>query len=141
MFLERLQAPPAAVAGALFGLALMLLVDGIITAQSEANVTHHTSFILLMPAIFSLVGFLAMILVSPVEVKNDVLRAKAVLFIGWILCFGSAVGALVLCKLKFTGLQERRRSVPGVALVGFTSLMPLTGSILWWGRQSSLDDY
>ncbi|ESL09549.1 hypothetical protein TRSC58_02728 [Trypanosoma rangeli SC58] len=141
MFLERLRVAPSAVAGVLFGLALVLLVDGIITAQSEANVVHHTTFTMLMPAIFSVVGFFMMILVSPVEVKNDVTRAKVVLFIGWILCFGSAVAALVLCKLKFTGLQERRHSVLGVALVGFTSLMPLTGAILWWSKQSSLDDY
>ncbi|RNF00921.1 hypothetical protein TraAM80_07311 [Trypanosoma rangeli] len=141
MLLERLRVAPSAVAGVIFGLTLMLLVDGIITAQSEANVAHRTTFTMLMPAIFSMVGFFMMILVSPVEVKNDVTRAKVVLFISWILCFSSAVAALVLCKLKFTGLQERRHSVLGVALVGFTSLMPLTGAILWWSKQSSLDDY
>ncbi|PBJ80604.1 hypothetical protein TcG_04249 [Trypanosoma cruzi] len=141
MFLGRPKIAPSAVAGAIFGLAVMLLVDGIITAQHEANVAHHVTFTMFMPALLSVVGFFVMILISPVEVKNDVPRAKAGLFISWIFCFGSSVAALVLCKLKFAGLQERERSVPGVAVVGFTSLMPLAGAILWWGKQSLLDDY
>ncbi|KEG09419.1 hypothetical protein DQ04_05251040 [Trypanosoma grayi] len=135
------QIAPSAVAGSLFGVALILLVDGIMTAQGETDKANHVTFTLLLPAFLSVVGFFLMILISPVEVKNDVPRAKAVLFIGWVVCFGSAVGALVLCKSKFAGMQERERAFPGVALVGFTSLVPLSGAILWWGKQSSLDEY
>ncbi|ORC91089.1 uncharacterized protein TM35_000075130 [Trypanosoma theileri] len=141
MFLGQSYFAPSAVAGSIFGLALMLLVDGIIVAQKEADSANHITFMMLTPAFFSIVGFILMIFTSPVEVKNGVPRAKAVLFIGWIVYFGSAVAALVLCRSKFTGLQSRERAVPGVALVGFTSLVPLSGSIIWWGKQSSLDDY
>jgi drug/metabolite transporter (DMT)-like permease len=131
---------PPIVAGVLFGLSLILFVDGIVQANQEADKENHFSFVMCIPAIFSTIGLLLLHLVSPTEVKEGDGRGGVVLFTAWLAMFGSTVGALAIVFFFFTGKQSRTHAAPGVSLVLYTCLAPIVSSILWWGRRVTESD-
>lgn len=120
--------------GIVFGLALLFLVDGFLVARGEVYPQHHYSFSMFIPVIFSLVGFALLMLLPPASLSSDDSRAKIVFFIAWLSMFGSTVGALTTLLVSFTGKQTRTRAEPGVMLVIFTALVPVSCSLLWWSR-------
>ncbi|KAG5472221.1 hypothetical protein LSCM1_03618 [Leishmania martiniquensis] len=139
MNLQNRNVPPIA-AGILYGLSLILFIDGIILSQQEPNRENHFSFLQCIPAVFSTAGFLLLHLVSPSEVKERDGRGRVLLFMSWLALFGSSVGALVIAFFLYTGKQSRTRAAPGVSLVLYTCLAPISTSVLWWGRRVSESD-
>lgn len=123
-----------ALAGCFFGVAFVILLDGIFVAQQEVRKENHFSFSYSIPALFSTFGLGLLLLVSPIDIREDRHRAKIVLFIAWLVLFGSTLCALCITYFQFTGRQTRTRSTPGISLVVYTSIMPLCGSILWFKR-------
>ncbi|CAG9578094.1 conserved hypothetical protein [Leishmania major strain Friedlin] len=134
MSLRNPHLPPI-VAGILYGLSLILCIDGIVFAQQEANKANRFSFLHCVPAIFSTVGLLLLHLVSPSEVKEGDGRGRVLLFMSWLAMIGSTVGALVILFFCYTGQQTRTRAMPGVSLVLYTCTAPIITSMLWWGRR------
>lgn len=139
MNIKNPNLPPIA-GGILFGLSLILFIDGVVLANKESNKENHFSFVMCIPAIFSTIGLLLLHLVSPAEVKEGDGRGRVLLFTAWLAMFGSTVGALVIVFFFFTGAQDRSRAAPGVSLVLYTCLAPLVTSILWWGRRVTEND-
>ncbi|KPI89753.1 hypothetical protein ABL78_1133 [Leptomonas seymouri] len=133
----NIQSPnfPPIAAGMLYGLALVLFIDGVVQANQEAGRENHFSFVMCIPAIFSTIGLLILHLVSPAEIKEGDERGRVLLFTSWLAMFGSTVGALVIVFFCFTGMQSRTRAAPGVSLVLYTCVAPIVASILWWGRR------
>ncbi|KAK7200605.1 Uncharacterized protein family (UPF0220) [Novymonas esmeraldas] len=134
MNLRSPNLPPIA-AGVLFGIALVLFIDGVVLAQEETSKENRFSFAQSIPAIFSTVGLMLLHLVSPSEVKEGDGRGRVLLFMAWLAMFGSSVGALVVLFFCYTGEQTRTRAAPGVSLVLYTCLAPLVSSLLWWTRR------
>ncbi|GET90589.1 hypothetical protein, conserved [Leishmania tarentolae] len=126
--------PPLA-AGILYGLSLILFVDGILLAQQEDNKGNRFSFLHCVPVIFSTVGLLLVHVVSPSEVKEGDGRGRVLLFMSWLAMIGSSVGALAIVFFCYTGKQTRTRSTPGISLVLYTCISPIVTSILWWSRR------
>lgn len=123
-------------AGAIFGLAAIFLVDGMIVTEQEPLKANRLSFSFCIPAIFTVAGFFLCLLVTPEDVREGSGKAKFVLFVSWVIMFGSTVGVLVLVFLNYCGKQTRMRASPGVELALFTVLSPLAASFLWWGRSA-----
>ncbi|AIO00241.1 hypothetical protein LPMP_300050 [Leishmania panamensis] len=128
---------PPITAGILYGLSLILFIDGLVLAQKESSVENHFSFVQCIPAIFSTMGLLLLHLVSPSEVKEGDGRGRVLLFMSWLSMFGSSVGALAIVFFCYTGKQTRTRAAPGVSLVLYTCLAPVITSLLWWSRRVS----
>ncbi|CAJ1010450.1 putative Uncharacterized protein family (UPF0220) [Leishmania naiffi] len=128
---------PPITAGILYGLSLILFIDGLVLAQKESRVENHFSFVQCIPAIFSTMGLLLLHLVSPSEVKEGDGRGRVLLFMSWLSMFGSSVGALAIVFFCYTGKQTRTRAAPGVSLVLYTCLAPVITSLLWWSRRVS----
>eukprot|EP00796_Vickermania_ingenoplastis_P011577 gene11578-7973_t len=61
----------------------------------------------MIPGIFSIVGFCLLVAVSPNDVRDDRYRGKIVLFIAWIVLFGSTASALLVTYFHYTGMQPR----------------------------------
>lgn len=135
---SRKNAP--VIAGCLYGAAFVLLLDGILVAQKEELAENRFSVLLSIPALFSTLGWFLLVIISPQEIRQDNVRAKIALFVAWLTLFSAAVSANCIAYFFFQGKQTRSRSFPGVALVLFTSLAPLTGSMLWWSRDQFEDD-
>lgn len=131
--------PPVA-AGVLYGLSLVLFIDGIVLAQKEESKENRFSFVQCIPAIFSTVGLMLLHLVSPSEVKEGEGRGRVLLFMSWLAMFGSSVGALAIVFFCYTGQQTRTRAAPGASLVLYTCLAPITTSLLWWSRRAGEGD-
>lgn len=137
-FFNRKNAP--VLAGYLYGLACIILLDGIMIAQKEEIVENKFSMIISIPALFSTLGLFLLILISPQEIRDGNARSQIALFVAWLTLLGSALAALCIAFFLFQGQQTRSRSTPGVALVINTAIVPLSGSILWWSRDQIEDN-
>ncbi|CCW67922.1 unnamed protein product [Phytomonas sp. Hart1] len=127
---------PATIAGIIFGIACMFLIEGIIFAQKEVVPANGLSFSLCIPPIFSVVGFLLFMLVTPSDIREDRGKAKVVLFISWLCMLSSSLAAITIVYLCYSGQQKRKWASPGVELAIFTGIVPFSGSILWWSRSA-----
>ncbi|CCW61783.1 unnamed protein product [Phytomonas sp. EM1] len=127
---------PAIIAGIVFGIACMFLIDGILLAKKEVVPADGLSFSICVPPIFSFVGLLLFMLVAPSDIREDRSKAKVVLFISWLCMLSSSLAALTVVFLCYRGPQNRERAAPGVELAMFTGIVPLAGSILWWSRSA-----
>lgn len=126
-------------AGAAFGLAWLLFVDGVITLQKEANSADRFSFPVCIPVIISVIGLLLFLLISPQDIREERRRAEVVLFVAWLSMFASSIGALTIVFLLFKGVRTRARASPGVELVLCTAIMPIAGALVWWSRSVDSD--
>ncbi|KAG8344484.1 hypothetical protein TRVL_04689 [Trypanosoma vivax] len=131
---------PSTVAGLMFGVALTILLDAIIINEGEMPANRCTGT-LLLHALFSTIGLALVMLSSLTHRRKMHAVTNAMLLVGWGVCFFTGVSALIICKSWFTGMQERMRAEPGVALVGFTSAFQLCGFFVWQSGQSLADEY
>lgn len=125
------------VAGAIYGLSLVMFVDGILIAHKEQMATNRYSFSMWAPAIFATLGCLLMQTVSPAEMKEEERRAYSIFFISWLTIFASTIGALVIIYISYVGYQHKSSSIPGKTLLFYTCAAPISSSIIWWCRASN----
>ncbi|GAB7366442.1 hypothetical protein MBLNU230_g8239t1 [Neophaeotheca triangularis] len=138
-------------AGALFSIALFVLIDAATYSHSHLNGSNfHMNFVDWIPAIFSAMGMLIINSIDKTRLSADgfsysgdgvAWKARVVLFMGFAAMAGGLAGAVCVMVLKYV-VQEA--SWPalwfGVANMVSNGLVMLS-SVVLWVSQNMEDDY
>lgn len=123
-----------ALAGALFTASVCLFSDGAITAGREAQQALHYTFLMVVPFVLTLVGYVLMMLTRPSSMKENKDAREAAIFVcSWMMMLSASIIALVLAYLHFVETQRQFES-PGVSLVLQTCCAALSAAIMWTSR-------
>lgn len=128
---------PSAVSGALVAMCFFLFLDAVLIANKEVNPHDHFTFVLALPYIFSILGFVVVNATEPSQfhdITTDAAKSRGFLFAGWVLLLSASAASLVQCSAHFVGIGTRESVFPGIALVLVSALMPLAAVALWWSK-------
>lgn len=131
------QLHPAMISGALVSIAFFLFVDAVLTSRREALEQDRFTFVMAMPCIVSVVGFVVVNVTKPGDfhdITTQAAKARGFLFFGWVLLSTASVLALAQCSVNFVGMGTREAVFPGVALVIVTCVIPIAAVALWWSK-------
>ena len=131
---------PALISGVLFAVAWALLIDGACIAHREPKESNHFHFVLVIPAIFSMLAFMMMNCTSPSEMFPDPQpKAKAFFLLSWVLFLSSTLASLTIVGVSFVGTIDRQSVWPGVSLVVHSAVLPLASVALWFAKHEKGD--
>lgn len=131
------QLHPASISGALVSVAFFLFLDAVLTTNREQLVRNQFTFVMALPFIISIIGFVVVNVTKPGDfhdITTQAAKARGFLFLGWVLLFTASVVALCQCSAYFVGMGTRDSVYPGAALVVVTCIMPVAAVALWWSK-------
>ncbi|KAK5109237.1 hypothetical protein LTR62_007219 [Meristemomyces frigidus] len=139
------------VAGALFSIALFVLIDAATFSKSHLNGSDfHMNFVDWIPGIFSALGMLVINSIDKSRLSADnfsysgdgvAWKARVVLFMGFAAMAGGLAGAVTVMVLKYVVPEASWPALWfGVANV-VANAMVMLSSVVLWVSQNMEDDY
>ncbi|KAK8200920.1 Vacuolar protein sorting-associated protein 68 [Zalaria obscura] len=138
-------------AGALFSIALFVLIDAAVFSKSALNGSdYHMNFVDWIPGIFSALGMIIINSIDKTRLSADnwsysgdgvAWKARVVLFMGFAAMAGGLAGGVTVMVLKYIVPEVEWPTMWfGVANVIANALVSLS-SVVLWVSQNMEDDY